>query len=303
MIWPKKVYLLLCSIFVKTTPRWWQIWQNRLVSRLLFWFWGSARRKVQRNLAGVLQRPADDPEVVRVAARTFENYGLYLLDYVQLGCLNRQTLPGKVAEELGTEHLDQALQDGRGAILMTPHLGNWELGGLTIAARGTPVHVLTVVDRDNQVQAYRDEVRGLHGIQTIHLHFEDYRTILDMVHLLKENRVLAMLGDRWVGGKKSAVRFFGRRIWFPSGAAALAQATGAPLIPVFVVKRPDGRYKAWMEPPIRVSRQHGHSNQTIIEEKTQELASVFERMIRAYPDQWYHFFDYWSRYDCERSAA
>jgi len=303
MVWPRKAYLLLCYIFVKTTPRFWQIWQNRLVSRLFYVFWGRMRRAVQGNLAVVLQRTTDDPEVKRLAARTFENYGLYLLDYVQIGGLSTERLPGKVAEELGTEHLDEALQSGRGAILVTPHLGNWELGGLTIAARGTPVHVLTIVDRDSQVQAYRDGIRRLHGIETIHLHFEDYRTILSMVRLLKENRVIAMLGDRWVGGKKCSVSFFGRQVCFPAGAVALAQATGAPIIPVFVVKRNDGRYTAWMEPPIKAVKGGGRSNQEVLQETTQELASVFEQMVRKYPDQWYHFFDYWSRFSCESPAA
>ena len=84
---------------------------------------------------------------------------------------------------------------------------------------------------------------------------------------------------------------------------ALAQATGCPVIPVFVVRRPDGRYKAWMEKPIRVERKQGQSTPELLEEKTQELATVFENVIRQYPDQWYNFFDYWSRYRCEDTAA
>ena len=112
-----------------------------------------------------------------------------------------------------------------------------------------------------------------------------------------------MLGDRWEGGKKSRVTYFGKDIYFPSGAIALAQATGCPIIPVFVVLRPDGKYKAWMEKPVKVDRKAGQSTTELLEEKTQELATVFENVIRDYPDQWYNFFDYWSRYRCEDSTA
>ena len=245
----------------------------------------------------------DDPQVKRTVIKLFRNYGLYLRDYVLIHDLTKENYQETVASEIGTEYIEKALDDGNGAILITPHLGNWELGGVTFALRGCPIHALTLKDTEDKVQKYRDEVRGSIGIKTIHVDPNDHGTILKMARLLKDNQVIAMLGDRLVGGKKSEVTFFERKVFFPSGAFALAQATGAPIIPVFITLREDNKYDAWMEKPIVVKREAGISNDELITRKTQELATVFEKNIRKYPDQWYQFFDYWSTYSSENTPT
>jgi lauroyl/myristoyl acyltransferase len=83
---------------------------------------------------------------------------------------------------------------------------------------------------------------------------------------------------------------------FPTGAVALALASGAPIIPVFTVMQKNGRYLAWMEEPIYVRREQGKTARDLYQEKTQEIAAIFEKAISRYPDQLYHFFDYWDRY-------
>lgn len=303
MIWTKKLYLLSIYIFARTAPLFWQRIQNRVVTYVLFLFWGRMRRYVMQNLSIILDLPVEDPRIRRLARSTFKNYGWYLRDYVLINSVNKDNFRKMVAEEHGTHYIQQALAEGRGAILITPHLGNWELGGITLALRECRIHALTLKDNQQEVQKFRDSMRASLGVDTIHIDPEDHTTILKMARLLRDNKVIAMLGDRFEGGKESCVTFFGRRISFPSGAMALAQATGCPVIPVFVVLRPDGRYTAWMEEPIRVERQSGQSTAELLDAKTQELASLFERVIREYPDQWYQFFDYWSRYRCEDTAA
>ncbi len=299
MLYPKKLYLLLIYIFAKTAPEFWQQLQNKAVSICLYYLWGSKQKVLHTNTAHVMGLPADSPEVKKTVIQLFRNYGLYLRDYVLIHDLTKENYKETVASEIGTEYIEKALADGNGAILITPHLGNWELGGVTFALRGCPIYALTLKDQEDVVQDYRDEVRGSLGINTIHIDPNDHGTILKMARLLKANNVIAMLGDRLVGGKKSEVTFFDKKVYFPSGAMALAQATGAPIIPVFITLRDDNKYKAWMEQPIIVEREPGVSNDELIAKKTQELASVFEKNIRKHPDQWYQFFDYWSTYSSE----
>ena len=235
---------------------------------------------------------------MKFVRNTWRNYGYYMMDYVQL---NRMGYPGRkylIPEQRGTQYVEQALEEGRGGILITPHLGNWELGGVTFALRGCPVYALTLKDSVERAQEFRDRMRRTIGIRSVHIDPTRYDTILKLARLLRENNFLAMLGDRWEGGKKAVVTFFGRRVVFPAGAAALALSTGAPIIPVFTVVKPNGHYLAWAESPIVVSRTDGKSTPRVIEEKTQEIAHVFEKAISRYPDQWFHFFDYWGRYAC-----
>ena len=300
MIWPRKLYLALFYIFARVTPRIYQLWHVRAVARGFYLFMGQKRNAVKQNISVVLKRPADDPLVRRTAIRTFQNYGLYLVDYVRLNRLNKYLLP---YEEKGQRYIKEVLAQGRGAILIMPHLGHWELGGVLFALRACPIHALTLKDRQTEVQDFRDQMRNTLGIETLHIDPTNYGNVLKLVKLLKENQVIAMLGDRFEGGKKIIVNFFGQKVIFPAGAMALALNSGAPIIPVFTVIKPDGHYLAWMEKPIRVSRRPGVTTSELIAEKTQELATVFEKNISRYPDQWYHFFNYWDRYACENSLT
>ena len=303
MLIPKKTYLFLTYIFAKTAPRFWQHIQNKIISICLYYLWGSKQRVLHTNTAQVLGVEPDSPLVKKTVIQLFRNYGLYLRDYVLIHDLTKENYKETVASEMGTEYIEKALADGNGAILITPHLGNWELGGVTFAFRGCPIYALTLKDTEDTVQEYRDDVRGSLGIKTIHVDPTDHGTILQMARLLKANNVIAMLGDRLVGGKKSSVTFFGKNVYFPSGAMVLAQATGAPIIPVFITLRKDNKYNAWMEKPIIVKREPGMNNDELIAKKTQELASVFEKNIRKHPDQWYQFFDYWSTYSSEDTSS
>ena len=303
MIWTKKLYILSIYIFARTAPHFWQRFQNRVVSYIYFLLWRSKRQPIMKNLSVITGKPESDPEIARLTRKMFENYGWYLRDYVLINSVTKRNFRKMVAEEHGTHYIKQALKDGKGAILITPHLGNWELGGITLALRECHIYALTLKDAQEEVQQFRDAMRGTLGVDTIHINPDDQTTIIKIARLLRQNKVVAMLGDRWEGGKKQQVTFFGRRVCFPSGAMALAQATGCAVIPVFVVLRPDGRYRAWMEKPIKVERRAGQPPNELIAEKTQELALVFEKVIRAYPDQWYQFFDFWSRYSCEKDSA
>lgn len=299
MIWPRKLYLAIFYLFARLTPRAYQLWHVRIVARIFFFFMKKNRRAIEENLAVVLNRSADDQAVRSTAIRTFQNYGLYLVDYVRLNRLSDYLLP----EEEGQHHIKQVLSEGNGAILIMPHLGHWELGGVLFAMRQCPIHALTIKDPETEVQEFRDKMRATLGIHTLHIDPANFGNVLRLVKLLKGNQVIAMLGDRFEGGKSVEVFFFGRKVVFPSGAVALALNSGAPLIPVFTVLKPDGRYLSWMEKPIRVTRTQGVSSGQLIAQKTQELAAVFEKVISRYPDQWYHFFNYWERYASKDSTA
>lgn len=296
MIGPPNPYLALTYLFARATPRFWILIQNRFVSHLLFRRWKGLRDTVCRNLSPVVGRDPGDPVVLALARRTFLNYGVYLVDYLQIHRLRSRAPRFLIPEQAGVEHFREAMSLGRGAILITPHLGNWELGGVTFALRNHPMHALTLRDREERLQDYRDWIRGTLNIQTIRIDPDGYDTALKLAGLLRQNQVIAMLGDRWEGGKSVVVPFFGRPVRFPAGGPAVALVTGAPIIPVFTVLLPNGRYRSWMEPPIRVARGRGEDARTLVTRATREIAAVFEKAVAKHPDQWYHFFDYWDRY-------
>src|SRR2546427_6795843 len=106
----------------------------------LAWFWlsGAQRSAALDNYAAALGRDRNDPEVARVARRAFQNYGRVLMDFLLLGSLTPAELTARVTVE-GREHLDAALERGRGVIFAVPHMGSWDISGSYAAALGYSV--------------------------------------------------------------------------------------------------------------------------------------------------------------------
>jgi KDO2-lipid IV(A) lauroyltransferase len=250
------------------------------------------RRGIRANLRVVTGRR----RVEGLVFTTFYKYARNWTDVMLMMRLRGDALFSMIGHKSGWEHLEAALARGCGAILVSLHLGNWELGGLGLADRGYRLNVLTFREEDEKVNELRERVRGERGIRFIYVDRHDTSplAIVEAVNALRRNELLALLGDRDGSSHTLAFDFFGRPAQIPLGAAYLSMATGAPVLPVFVPLEEGGRYATIMEEPISFEGGHadrGHAIRT----GTDRLLRVFERYIRKYPDQWYNFYDYWGK--------
>ncbi|MBC7961837.1 MAG: lysophospholipid acyltransferase family protein [Steroidobacteraceae bacterium] len=220
-------------------------------------------------------------------------YCLNWTDVMLMLRLHGSRLQALIGRRSSQKALDEALAAGNGAILVSLHLGNWELGGLGLADLGYRLNVLTFREPDEKVNELRERVRSERGIGTIYVDREDVSplAIIEAINALRRNEVLCLLGERDGSSNTILIDFFGKSTPFPTGAAYLALASGAPVIPVFVPLEGD-RYATLMEDPIYFRGGHGQHAQAI-RSGMERLAAVFERYIRQYPDQWYNFFDFW----------
>src|SRR6185369_127202 len=165
--------------------------------------------------------------------------------------LRGKKLQALIGRRSNSAPLDQALAAGTGAILVSPHLGNWELGGLGLADLGYTINVLTFREPDEKVNELRELVRKERGIRFIYVDRQDASplAIIEAVYALRRNEVLALLGDRDGSSHTIRMDFFGQPTDIPVGAAYLAIASGAPVIPVFVPME-NGRYATLMDEAI-----------------------------------------------------
>ena len=235
-------------------------------------------------------------ERVNVLTRkTFQNYGQYLLDYMVMHRLLPSNKDRWVEEEVGADHMVEALRGGKGAICITPHLGNWEIGGLLFSFKGGNLNVLTLDERDLDTRSFREEMRRRRGIKNLYINPKDdsAMAILDAVKALRRNEIVAMLGDRIESQKTMVFDFFGRGTPFPIGVAMLAMATGAPVLPVFVVMERNRKYRGVIEPPVYFNPSSRGDREAVIREGMAKLIKKFEAYIEKYPDQWYNFYSFW----------
>jgi KDO2-lipid IV(A) lauroyltransferase len=294
---PLNRYIYLLGFFLGATliPRSLQKFVAIPVGDIFYLLMRRSRQAVKRNLEVIGRGRLSPQEISRLARKTFRNYGQYLLDYMVIHRITSSNKDTVIAGEVGAEYMARALRDGKGAICITPHLGNWEMGGLLLAFRGGTLNVLSLDEPDPRTKAFRGRFRHSKGIRELYIRggSEDPFSTIELVKALRNNEIVAMLGDRANSSHAIDVDFFGRKTRFPMGVGMLAMMTGAPVLPVFVVMERGRKYRGIIEKPIHFDGSERGKRERVIREGMQEIARVFEDYIRRYPDQWYNFYSYW----------
>ena len=194
----------------------------------------------------------------------------------------------------GLERWAALCSSGGGFILVTAHVGSWEVGSMfPAAAEGRPVHVVREAEADPQAQEYIAELIHKQGAGLYITHFaEDPRLGMLLLDALRGGEIVALQGDRpRTGGRVASLTLFGRPFPLPVGPAALARAAGVPLVPVFIVREGRRRYRAEIRPPIHVAP--AAESAAGIEEALSRFAAELERAIAAEPHQWFCFRRLW----------
>lgn len=186
----------------------------------------------------------------------------------------------------GWEHIAAARERGKGIVLVTGHVGHWELGGIILALRGVPMTVVTLPEPSRELMRWRSACRRRLNIGTIAVGPRHEFAFMEMLRVLGGNGCLAMLVDRPHSTTATAVKQFGREVQFSNAPAMLAHHTGAAVIPAFVMLQPDHRYRAIACPPVEMTA--GPLRATL-RENTQRIADVFEVLIRQHPEQWFNY--------------
>ena len=273
----------------------------RRVAQGLAWVLGTGMahtfRRTRRVLAGNLARLGrgrwTDREIQRLVTAVIRNWGRCVVDSMYLARATPATLPRLVGRLDGGAILDAAVARGRGVVLITPHLGHWELGGALLAQAGYRVHVVTGVVAAEAVRNLKVDFRARLGIKQLTVEPGSPRAMLGILDALRAGEIVAMLPDRDSGAEHVTVEFCGDRARMPIGPAFLAVRTGATLLPAYVVRGPDGRYDAAIEPPIEVPEAAPHERAEAVRAVTQRVATCLEGIIERHPDQWYQFFPAW----------
>ena len=191
-----------------------------------------------------------------------------------------------VAEWRGLENIAEAKERGKGTILITGHLGHWELGGLLLALSGVKLTVVTLPEPTPELMHWREAARRRLGINTIAVGPGNDFAFVEMLRVLRGNGCLAMLVDRPYSGSGLPVQQFGHGTQFSTAAAMLAHHTGATVLPAFVLRRPDSRYTA--EAGVPIPMDEGPLRETM-QGNVQRIADFFATLIRKYPDQGFNY--------------
>ncbi len=182
-------------------------------------------------------------------------------------------------------------------ILLTAHFGNWELMGALLRFYD---YKGAVVGRQIYYEKYNQAILDLRGKATLRTIYQD-ASPREFLKVLKQNEILGILADQDIDRLEGIfVPFFGRPAYTLTGPVKLALASGAPIVPTFLI-REGNRYRLLVEEPIRVEMKG--SREETVQEYTSRWSRVIEEKIRAHPEQWAWMHRRWKTQTAEGSSV
>lgn len=253
-----------------------------LLSRQAPRFSDDRSAQVERNLRRILGDDLDERDLDRLVGETFADYARYYVESARLPDMSIDEIDAGFTVE-GFEHVEDALAEGPGPILVLPHLGGWEWAGFWLSL--VPRYEVTVVVEPLQPPELHDwfvKFRHDLGMNVITLAADAGTRI---VQAIKAGHVVCLLSDRHVGGAAVDVEFFGEITQLPAGPATMALRTGCKLLPTGVYHTDYGTHGIVRpDPGFERTDARLRDDATTL---TQILAIELEWLIRQAPTQWH----------------
>lgn len=282
-LWWRKIARFGCVY----SPEWWKRIAPPIVALIIFLL-------IRPNRRGAIENQ-------RRALRTTSRWRPALAAYRVFACFARcmtETLefygpkarPFRIDEPL-RNHVAEALEKGRGVILATAHVGNWDISGRALHATGRPVFMVMGREPNGTTQEYARRSREAAGVRVIYSDSSVF-SAFNMIRALRQNEILAIQVDRRSGEPGAlarAVEFFGAEALFQEGPFHLARLSGAPVVPVVTLRRGLRHYEIVLGEPCWVSRDVAGD----AERALTETVGFFEKTIAAHPEQWFQFAPFW----------
>lgn len=240
------------------------------------------RANVAWNISHITKGAVTGKELERSTAEVFRNFARYLVDFFRIKLIDEKYVNTAITRR-GFEHLDAALNLGKGAILLSAHIGNWELAGAIASRIGYDVHAVVLPHSEKGVNAFFRDQRETGGMHPI----EMGTTLKACYSALRAGQCLALLGDRDFTRANYRAELFGIPTTVPKGPAALSYRLGCPVVPVFFIREPNHTYTIVVEPAIYPDA--GMNEEAALAHITRQCLDVIEKYIRNYYEQWYIF--------------
>lgn len=238
------------------------------------------RKIVEQNLLHILGKHAGKVALRRYLRNTFRNFTCCLIDFLRMPYLSSAEI-GDMVESQGIENAFTALQLKKGLMVITLHVGNWDLGCCHLSLAKLPVVAVAEDTAPDMLEFYRQR-RELFGAKIISAKSSSFA----FAKPIKENRVLILASDRDITNSGVRTTFFDGFRSVPTGPERLAKALKVPITFGYMVlnSKKSFRYLVVIEPHRFIDKD---------ESLTELMVKKFEQIIRQYPDQWFAFQHEW----------
>lgn len=261
-----------------------------MLADLCFTFNGKDRIAIKKNLAVILKDRYNDAEAHKIARELYRNFAKYLVDFFRFEKIDKSFLAKFVKVE-GIEYIERARDSGNGVIVISAHMGNWELGGHMMPLLGYPISAVVLTHKNKKVNEFFTKQRRVGSVEPIEIGL----SLRACYNILKNKGFLALLGDRDFSRSGIVADFFGKPALLPKGPAVFGYKTGARIVPCFMVREPDDTFRMIFDEPIIPDT--ANTRDAEVRRLIDLIARMMEKYIVRYPNQWYAFKPIWEWHD------
>lgn len=240
------------------------------------------KRIARESLKIAFGKEKSDLEIQQIAKNCFKNLGKGMIELIYF-----MEHPKMISENVvfeGKEHLDAAFREGKGVVAISAHFGSFPLMLLRCAQEGYKTNAIIRPARDEIIEKYFLSQRSKLGLNTVYSHPRK-QCVDTSIRVLRQNELLFIPLDQNFGsGGGVFVEFFGQKAATATGPVIFARRTGAPLLPMFIIRQPDDTHKIIIESPLQVEERE--TDQETIEHNTARITALIERYVRKYPQEW-----------------
>lgn len=257
----------------------------KVVSFIQYAFSKRDRVSVRNNLR-VIFPGIEERLLEKYTKGVFINFGIYLTNFFKFKRIDLEYVRKNVIIE-GLDNIDKGLSQGRGLVIVSAHIGNWELGAIALGLSGYPINAVTLTHKHKKVDAFFNRQRQSKNVRVIPLSGAVRGALL----AFSRNEIVCILGDRDFTQGGIVADFFGRPTMIPKGPAFFYLRNKIPLVVCFTVREKNGKFRLFFNPPIQYTPCGNY--ETDLRALTGIYLRQIEDCIRLYPGQWSMFRRFW----------
>ena len=191
----------------------------------------------------------------------------------------------------GEENLREIVSRQKGGVLLSAHIGNWDIAGHLFKRLNTRIHIVIFDGEEEQIKKYLTTVTGKKSVNFIVIK-NDLTHIYQISEALKSNELVCMHADRFLEGNKTfSANFLGEQARFPMGPFVLAATFKVPVSYVFAVKESNRHYHFFAS---SIKNYEQVEKETVMQEMLHEFTREMEIKVKRYPEQWFNYYNFWS---------
>ena len=252
----------------------------------LYFLFGFNVKIIKKNISKVLNIDFNSRQTHRLAADIFVNWSKNIVDFLKHSIISREKLKERV-EVKGLEHLDNALKNGKGVVIFTAHIGNFEWGACRLAIEGYNIWGLSLFRKSKLTRKFFESRRLSKGFKTLYVN-----RVLNIFRILKNNEIIAIPSDWDPSGRAARpFKFFGEIAYLPTGALQVALKSGAALLPCFIWRKDKYNHLLVIGNPLELIIEG--DKEKLINRNMKKIRKIMEGYIRSHISEWEMFHNIW----------